>query len=106
MNIKKFLIIFLIGLSLNFYLVNAEEVKEEIKIGETTIKDNSKTKDIIVEEEKKIHQSTSIRIEEGNLGNTLNISHSIFTDKYVFDINSYINEDGEKTVSVGITINW
>ena len=86
----------------------AEEKMPTIEIGKTEVKEEKKqdTKTIVVENKKKIFQSTSIRVEKMEEVEALNVSHTIIVNKYMIDFNSWVNDKGEKNFSVGLTINW
>ena len=105
--------VFLLALFLVFSISFAEEKKKSmptIEIGKTEVKVEKKkdkdTKTIIVENKKKVFQSTSIRVEKMEETSALNVSHTIIAGKYMVDFNVWINDRKEKDFSVGLTINW
>ena len=85
-----------------------EKMSPTIEIGKTEVKEEKKqdTKTIVVENKKKVFQSTSIRVEKMEEVEALNVSYTIIVDKYMIDFNSWVNDKGEKNFSVGLTINW
>ena len=100
--------VFLSVLFLVSFISFAEERTPTIEIGKTEVKEEKKqdTKTIVVENKKKVFQSTSIRVEKMEEVEVLNVSHTIIVDKYMVDFNTWINDKGEKNFSIGLTINW
>ena len=100
--------VFLSVLFLVSFISFAEERTPTIEIGKTEVKEEKKqdTKTIVVENKKKIFQSTSIRVEKMEDTSALNVSHTVIASKYMIDFNVWINDRKEKDFSVGLTINW
>lgn len=105
------MVIKVIKILLGMFFVSSIAFSSEvptIEVGKTEAKEEKKTdnKTIVVENKKKVFQSTSIRVEKMEDISALNVSHTIILDKYMLDFNTWINDKSEKSFSIGLTINW